>query len=71
MDKRALWATVHGVTKGQTRLKQLSMHTHILPHTTPHTHTTVEKKTAITTNHNVDKSHTRNVEGKKPDSRVL
>ena len=33
MDKRALWATVHGVTTGKTRLKQLSMHTHILPHT--------------------------------------
>ena len=37
MDRRAWQATVHGVTKGQTRLKQLSTHTHILPHTTPHT----------------------------------
>ena len=26
MDRGACWATVHGVTKGQTRLKQLSMH---------------------------------------------
>ena len=26
MDRRAWWATVHGVTKSQTRLKQLSMH---------------------------------------------
>ena len=24
MDRRAWWATVHGVTKSQTRLKQLS-----------------------------------------------
>ena len=38
-------------------------------HTTPYTHTTVEKKIAITTNHNVDESHTCNVEGKKPDSK--
>ena len=75
MDRGALQATVHGVTKGQTRLKQLSMHTHILPHTTPHTlhHTLISqwKKTAITTNRNVDKSHTHNVEGKKPYSRAL
>ena len=26
MDREAWWATVHGVTKSQTRLKQLSMH---------------------------------------------
>ena len=26
MDRGAWWATVHGVTKSQTRLKQLSMH---------------------------------------------
>ena len=26
MDRRAWWATVHGVTKSQTRLKPLSMH---------------------------------------------
>ena len=26
MDRGACWATVHGVTKSQTRLKQLSMH---------------------------------------------
>ena len=27
MDRGAWWATVHGVTKSQTGLKQLSMHT--------------------------------------------
>ena len=27
MDRGAWWATVHGVTKGWTRLKQLTMHT--------------------------------------------
>ena len=26
MDSGAWWATAHGVTKGQTRLKRLSMH---------------------------------------------
>ena len=26
MDRRACWATAHGVAKGQTRLKRLSMH---------------------------------------------
>ena len=26
MDSGAWWATVHGVTKSQTRLKQLSLH---------------------------------------------
>ena len=26
-DRGAWWATAHGVTKSQTRLKQLSMHT--------------------------------------------
>ena len=26
MDRGVWWAAVHGVTKGQTRLKQLSMH---------------------------------------------
>ena len=32
MDRGAWWATVHGVTKSQTRLKQLSTHarTHLL-----------------------------------------
>ena len=29
MDRGAWWATVHGVAKSQTQLKQLSMHTHI------------------------------------------
>ena len=29
MDREAWWATVHEVTKGQTRLKQLSTHMHI------------------------------------------
>ena len=29
MDRGAWWATVHGVAKNCTRLKQLSMHTHI------------------------------------------
>ena len=28
MDRGAWWATVHGVTKSQTRLKQLSTHAH-------------------------------------------
>ena len=28
MDRGTWWATVHGVTKSQTLLKQLSMHTH-------------------------------------------
>ena len=27
MDREAWWATVHGVTKSQTQLKRLSMHT--------------------------------------------
>ena len=27
MDRGVWWTTVHGVTKGQTRLKRLSMHT--------------------------------------------
>ena len=27
MDREAWWATVHGVTKSSTRLKQLSAHT--------------------------------------------
>ena len=31
MDKRTWWATVHGVAKSQTRLKQLSTHS---PHFT-------------------------------------
>ena len=30
MDREAWWATIHGVTKNQILLKQLSMHT--LPH---------------------------------------
>ena len=29
MDRGAWWAMVHRVTKSQTKLKQLSMHTHI------------------------------------------
>ena len=29
MDRGAWWARVHGVTKSQTLLKQLSMHTNI------------------------------------------
>ena len=29
MVRGAWWATVHGVAKSQTQLKQLSMHTHI------------------------------------------
>ena len=28
MDREAWWATLHGAAKSQTRLKQLSMHTH-------------------------------------------
>ena len=28
MDKGPWWATVHGVTRSQTRLKQLSRHMH-------------------------------------------
>ena len=28
MDRGAWWATVHGAAKSQTRLKQLSVHTH-------------------------------------------
>ena len=28
MDRGAWWAVVHGVSKSQTRLKQLSMHAH-------------------------------------------
>ena len=27
MDRGAWWATIHGVTKSQTRLKQLNVHT--------------------------------------------
>ena len=29
MDRGAQWATVHGIAKSQTRLKQLSMKAHI------------------------------------------
>ena len=29
MDGGPWWATVHGVTKSQTRLRRLSMHTHM------------------------------------------
>jgi len=41
MDRGAWWATVHGVTKRQTQLKQLSMHacTHRHTQTQTHTHT--------------------------------
>ena len=28
MDRGAWWAIFHGITKGQTQLKQLSTHTH-------------------------------------------
>ena len=28
MDRRPWWAIIHRVTKSQTQLKQLSMHTH-------------------------------------------
>ena len=38
MDGGAWWATVHGVTKSQTRLKRLNTHTH----THTHTHTVLE-----------------------------
>ena len=34
MDRGAWWATVHRVTKSQTRLKQLSTHSHIHGYTT-------------------------------------
>ena len=30
MDRGAWWATVHGVTKSQTRLQQLNTHTHFV-----------------------------------------
>ena len=33
MDGGAWWATVHGVTKSQTRLKRLYTHTHTHTHT--------------------------------------
>ena len=29
MDRGAWWATVHGLAKSQTQLKQLSMHMHV------------------------------------------
>ena len=38
MDKGALWATVHRVTKSRTRLKQLSTHAPSAPETVPGTH---------------------------------
>ena len=38
MDRGAWWATVHRVTKSQTRLKRLSMHACIHPHTQTHSH---------------------------------
>ena len=38
IDRGAWWATVHGFTKSQTRLKPLSTHTHTT-HTHTHTHT--------------------------------
>ena len=44
LDRGAWWATVHGVTKSRTGLKQLSMHTantlrfvgHKVPHKSSH-----------------------------------
>ena len=33
MDREAWWATVHGVAKSQTQLKQLNTHTHTHTHT--------------------------------------
>ena len=36
MDRGAWWATVHGVSKSWTRLKELTVHTHAHTHT--HTH---------------------------------
>ena len=30
-DRGAWWATVHRVAKSQTRLKRLSIHTHVVP----------------------------------------
>ena len=35
MDRGAWWATVHGVTKNQTLLKQLSVHTCVCQSQTP------------------------------------
>ena len=35
MDRAAWWATVHGVTKNQTQLKPLNMHTHIYQSISP------------------------------------
>ena len=32
MDRGAWWTTVHGITKSQTQLKQLSTHTHTHTH---------------------------------------
>ena len=39
MDRGAWWATVHGVSKSQTWLKQLNTPTHTHTHTHAHTHT--------------------------------
>ena len=38
MDRGACWATVHGVIKSETRLKQLSKHAYTHTHTHTHTH---------------------------------
>ena len=43
-DRGAWWATVHGVSKSQTWLKQLNTPTHTHTHTRTHTHTQTNKE---------------------------
>ena len=52
MDRRAWWATVHGVTKGRTWLSaHTRTHTHTCTHTHTHTHTwRVSGRTFMATN---------------------
>ena len=47
MDRGAWWAMVHRVTKSQTKLKQLSMHTHIHIYITQSLFCTLEIKMTL------------------------
>ena len=48
MDRRAWWATVHGVTKSWTQLS-VHTHTHTHTHTHAHTHTHTNMRTGTLT----------------------
>ena len=47
MDRGALWATVHGVTKCWAQLKRLSTQVYTHTHTHIHTHTHTHMQNAV------------------------